>query len=345
MENAVQNATDSAAVDPSTEAAIEVPTNATDYATWRQKGTLPSKESKQPPKTEDSAASTTADEKTVESAPASEADKAVTTHKKLTAKERSAQLDAEIAELNEKLAKRAELRKQVAQPDDKKTAAPSTAEAKDGKAPVKPKQEDFKTWDEYEEARDKYFEDLADHKAAKAIADDRAARQQEAAQKALQEKVDEGKQRYPDFEKVVAPAAKALMSDPEIPDLVKLMINDSPVFTDLLYVMGSDPAELSDFLTLAKVKPLDALRKIAVSEELIRQELAGKSEKRRDADGKFKSDVVAEKKSTEAPPPPKEVGGRGAAAGDEVDQAFKNGDVRAFRAAQNRRDLERRKGI
>jgi hypothetical protein len=42
------------------------------------------------------------------------------------------------------------------------------------KAPVGPKQEDFKTHEEYEAAKDKYFEDMAE--AAKKFADFQQAR-------------------------------------------------------------------------------------------------------------------------------------------------------------------------
>ena len=97
------------------------------------------------------------------------------------------------------------------------------------------------------------------------------------------------------------------------------MVDDSPVMLDLLYVLGSKPDELAAFVTLAQTKPLEAVRKLAVMENLVKSEL-GKTAKtdtsttQRGEDGKFQSTAgteTPENKGTKAPPPAREVGGRG----------------------------------
>lgn len=313
---------------------VSVPTKPAEYAEWRTKGI-----SAEPTKKEESATSVESAAKPAETVSEPEAEKKQEPRGKLSAKERAEQLKAENSELQAELDKRAKLRRELAQPDEKKPAESSTVDAK---APVKPKSDDFKTWDEYETARDKYFEDVADYKASKAVADDRVKRAQEVQQKEMQEKWNDGKKRYTDFEKVINPVINTVLSDPQIPAIVKAMVNDSPVIVDLLYTLGGDANELHEFLQLAKTNPLGAVRKLAITEDLVRQEL-GKKGTARDESGQFTK--APEKKSTEAPPPPSEVSGRGSTPADEVESAAKKDDFRTFREAANRRDLQRRKGI
>lgn len=338
---AVQNTTESAPVVPSQEATV--PTTQAEYAEWRNKGTLPKQEAQPAKKKEDSAPSKEPSAATAETAPDSDTDtKKDTAPKGTRLKERSADLQAEIDDLNAKLAKRAELRKQLAEPDDKKPAVSSPAEAsKDPKAPVRPKVEDFKTFDEYEAAKDKYNDEAADYKVQKALADERARQQQEVARQGVQQKVEEGKKRYADFEKTVAPVLKGFVADPEVPQFVKQAVGDSPVMVDVLYVLGGDPVQFENFLQDAKTNPIKAIKTIAVLENLVMQELEG-GDKTRNDKGQFTKEQESSKKSTSAPPPPKEVSGRGTPPADEVESAAKSSDFRAFRAAANRRDVSRR---
>lgn len=223
------------------------------------------------------------------------------------------------------------------------------AEPADSKAPVKPKPEDFegKPWTEYEAAKDKYFEDLADYKATKAIEDDRAARQQETVSKELQTKLDDAKSRYGETaESTIRETSSAIFNDAKIAGVVKALVNDSPVLVDLLYVIGSKAEDMADFVKTAQSNPGAAIRKLVLIEKFVMEELAkgGKSENetaQRGDDGKFKA---PEKKITAAPPPPKEVGATGAPPPDEVEAAIKRGDDRAAIDAMNRADIRRRKG-
>jgi hypothetical protein len=217
----------------------------------------------------------------------------------------------------------------------------------DPKAPVKPKASDFegKPWSEYEAAKDKYFEDLADYKAGKAIEADRSARQQEAQTKELQDRVTDAEKRYgTETRQTIQKTANAIFNDAKVPPAVKAMVNDSPVMVDLLYVMGSKAEDLTDFIDSAHSSGSVAIRKLVLLEQLVIAEL-GKAKAEtpeQGADGKFVK--APEKKTTAAPPPPKEVDGTKAAPPDEIEAAIKRGDDRAAIDAMNRADIRRRKG-
>jgi hypothetical protein len=113
-------------------------------------------------------------------------------------------------------------------------------------------------------------------------------------------------------------------------------------------VMGSDPDELASFVDLSIKDPLEALRKWYTVEALVKAELeksTGKPETNgntppRDEDGKFLPAKVIKK----APAPPTELGGNSSPPGDERERAAATGNVRAFFADGNRRDIARWKG-
>lgn len=231
------------------------------------------------------------------------------------------------------------------------TDKPAGKESGD-KAPVRPKESDYKTWEEYEAARDKYFEDLADYKANQAVVKDRESRAREAAEKDMLERVNKAKERYGEGADVtIVSTAKTVFNDQAIPGVIRQMAGDSPVLVDLMYALGSDAAKLAEFVDLAKTNPSQALRKLIVMEGLVQQELAkssrvgGDDAPVRDESGKFVSDKPPEKKTTSAPPPPKAVSGRSGPPADEVASAVDAGDFRSYREAANRRDLARRKGM
>lgn len=222
----------------------------------------------------------------------------------------------------------------------------------DPKAPVRPKPEDFegKTWAEYEAAKDKYSEDMADYKSRKAIDDYRAQQAQDAQAGELKAKLTEATKRYGESaEATIRTTADTLFQDAKIPAVVKSLVNDSPVLVDALFVLGSKAEDLADFIASARQSPGAAIRKFVLVEKLIQEELAKGSadvQTERGNDGKFKA---PEPKTTKAPPPPTEVGGRGAPPADEMETAFhkvsKSGDARSFIEAENAREIRRRKGL
>jgi hypothetical protein len=95
-------------------------------------------------------------------------------------------------------------------------AAPKAPEAAaELQAPVKPKQEDFDSYEKFEAAKDDYVELLADFKAQKAIADretaretqrkqDEAAKAKKAAESAWDVRLEETVKRNPDFDAAAA---------------------------------------------------------------------------------------------------------------------------------------------
>jgi hypothetical protein len=185
--------------------------------------------------------------------------------------------------------------------------------------------------------------------AVKAIADENQRRATAEAQKDLTTRVDEAKKIYPDFDARIQPAVQALTGDEAIPFAVKAMINGSPVFEHLLYVLG-EPKALADLVATSKTNPAAAIRKIVMTESLVMAELEKSKGKgapakagdgaERDANGKFvsteKKDAASETKPR-APKPPSEVGGRGTAPGDALRTAAAANDFPAFEAEQNRR--------
>jgi hypothetical protein len=340
--------------------AIEVPRDSADYATWRQTGRVPAAKSA-PPKADPAPAkesSAAGDKPAEKAAPASEAgthqeknkprDNAATRLNELLEDLRKAGMTP--AEL--KVFKR-EAQKDSAEPPKDKAAPEQTANPAEMKAPVKPKQDDYKTYAEYDAAKDKYYEDLADYRAAKRVEAYQQEQQQRASQASVHEKMTEAKGRYGDEAVgIISATARAFTGDQQIPQAVKAILNDSPVWTDLLYTLGSKPAELDGFIQLAKSDPGAAIRKAVLMEQLVQTELAkggkkpeagGEDAVVRDDSGKFKK-TTPEKKESDAPPPPKEVSGRGTPPADEVERAVKTSDFAAFKRSQNARDLARRRG-
>jgi hypothetical protein len=192
-----------------------------------------------------------------------------------------------------------------------------------------------------------------------AIAEERQRLAQAEAQKQFQVKAKDARERYPDLDEKVPVAFKSLVEDPQIPGVIKAMLDDSDVLLDVMYVLGSDPTELAQFVQLAKTNPGAALRKLVTTESLVKEKLSGKSGKSetvRGEDGKFvkadatkddaakpaRSESSAELKPR-APKPPSEVGGRGTAPEDTLRTAAQAGDFTAFEAGMNARRQARAK--
>lgn len=347
----------------SSPAVIDIPRDPAGYAKWRQTGEVPAAK----PKAESTPAKETpADGEQPEenSAPASETGKP-TQEKKPRGDNAAARLNELLEDLRKagmtpaelKTFKREAKAEQKAEPANQQ-AAEHTEKPAERKPPVKPKQEDFKTYDEYDAAKDKYYEDVADFKAAKALDDYRQEQQRNAANQSVHEKMTEAKGRYGDEAVgIISATARAFTGDQQIPATVTSLLDSSAVWTDLLYALGSKPAELASFIQLAKSDPMTAVRKIAVMEDLVKQELTKGGKKAqaaseetddgasaaRDESGKFKK-TTPEKQESNAPPPPKELSGRGTPPADEVQRAVKDGDFASYKRAQNARDLARRRG-
>ena len=308
---------------------------------WRLTGKIP-----EPKKAEDSATSDPSDAEKAESAPAPEAgktqdrapkrDNAESRLKELLADLKTAGLSPAELKTFKREAQKAETKAEPS-PAPQKVEAPQKLEA-----PKKPDIKDFDDYQKYEDARDKYYEDLADFKKKEAIAEIQQRQLEAARNQILSQQLKDGRERYKDFDDVALPVLKPLFDDKDIPPLVKEIAGGSPVFTHLLYVIGGDTAQRDQLLADAKQNPIAAIKKLAVLENLVMEELSkpSKDEARNDK-GQFLS--APEKKITNAPKPPAEVGGTAAAPGDKVQESVQKRDFAAYRAEMNRRDLAARK--
>lgn len=308
--------------------------------TWRETGELP--------KVADSA---TATEKKDPAAPDSAPDAKKTASASDSATDKSQKPHLKTKEDSEKRyqdlldrAKKAEERAEAAE------RARTQPEKRDDKQVSQPVKEEYKPLDEKKYFADnpgKTYEDFvraaarheakweADIQVKQAIAAERQRFSQEAATRELTAQLEEAKERYPDVQEKVVAATGVIFNDQQIPFAVKQLLNESDVLIDLMYVLQSDAGEFSQFLQLARTQPGAALRKIALTESLVKEQLkAGKSTTAaRGEDGKFvktaaEKDTPARKEESaepisRAPRPPVEVGGRGAAPDNPVLAAAK----------------------
>ena len=181
-----------------------------------------------------------------------------------------------------------------------------------------------------------FVEDLADWKAEQRLETARREQAQFEANKALQSKLDQARERYDDADDVIFPASRAIQTA-KIPQVVKEVFGQSDVFIDLCYVVGSDPDELKKFINLANSNPRAAIGKVFEYERGIREELSPKSDTPRDDKGKF---TAPEPKKTAAPKPPSPVGGASSRAFDVSDESLSPDEWMRKR----NQDLQRRKG-
>lgn len=173
--------------------------------------------------------------------------------------------------------------------------APQTQQSQEAKAPVKPNIKDFTgadAWEKYEEAKDKYFEDLTDFKAKKAVAEFKA----ESQQRSEQEKVVNGfasqcaeaKTKFTDFEDV------AFNEDTPMTEAMRDAIITSEFGAMIAYELGKNPDEAE---RISKLNPVVAIREIGKIESRI----AGT----KPADEENKEDTPPA--TTRAPKPPSTV--------------------------------------
>jgi len=332
---------------PTTEsapAAPAIPTDPKAYAEWRQTGKLPGDPKDKPSKEDSAPSKSSADEESEKGAPAPEAGKP--RQIRTNAETRKEELNREIRDL---LSKRDQLRKEVepGKPDVKAEPSPAPAEP-ESKRPVKPKQDDYDSWEQYDAAKDKYDEDLADWKAAQKIEEYEQRQRQEVQTREMQNRLNEAKERYgAEAEEKVLGTAKTVFNDQQVPPAIKTALGRSEVLVDALYVMGSDAAELDQFLDLAKKDPLEALRKWFTVEALVKEELgtSAKAAPARGADGKFLPEKPIEKPARQRPPaPPTELNGSSSPPGDVRASAAEKGDFRSFKQDADRRDIARIRG-
>jgi hypothetical protein len=333
-------------------AAAEAPTF-TQFDGWDEDGT-PVVRNKQEatPEAADSATANEEEETTTEDGSEAESGEEVKQEKKQQGTRRRPDAEARIKEL---AARTKQLEKELAEARKGKEtnpAEPSTAKPAETK-PVefpatrpKPRLDDkgpdgkplYGTFEDHQEA-------LTDWAVEQRLANrDREAHVQQQQQKWLSE-LNEARERYADFNAVAPPLVTELMK-PDVPEVVREALMQSPVIADLLYTIGGTAASKADFLDACRNNPVKALRVALLMEQEIAAELgiskgAGKVAGQA-GQGEGEAPPVTTK--PRAPKPPSEVGGRGAPnTEDALVAAAKAGNFRAFDAEQTRRVLASRK--
>lgn len=312
------------------------------YDSWDDKGTPIVSKSEASPSKQDSAPAEPSEAK-AESAAESEAAKSSQekSHKpkpKATAEERIAELEATIERIKKNASKETK-----ADPSPAPKSEPK-AVSRELTKPTRPKLSDYdgsqgKTAEDYDNAMEKYFDDLSDFKADAKIREYQQRQTEEAGLRKLSSEIDEAKSRYDKFDlTTINDAAGEIWNDQQINPLVKDKLGKSELAIDLLYTLTGAEADYKAFLGLAKSDPVAAITKLAIMESAIREELKiAKGKATEDDKGKEAKGKAPQAAEPRAPKPPSEVGGRGTATEDAAIAAARAGDFRSFEAEQNRR--------
>jgi hypothetical protein len=297
------------------------------HSEWMNTGKLPMLDPAAEVAEKPLAGAAKADEPAPESAPGFQQE-----HKGKGADTRKAELNREIQDL---LARRAELRAEVTPKTDVK-AAPSpaaVAEApKEPEAPVFGEKPD-ETWDQFEKRQHQYVKDLARFEAGQLLKADReqaaqTAKQAEtaAAEAAVKEtwskRVGEAQTKHADYAEV------AFSESTPIPGVVHLFLMNSPLGAEVLYRLGeNESAEGKRIAALPPGEAVVALAEIAAGLKV--------------ADPKPKSAPVVP--ITKAARPGVDLKATQGATVDPTRDAIERNDVTAFFEARNAQTIAKRK--
>lgn len=314
---------------------VEIPrSGTTEYAEWRLNGTIEPKVESATTETQVDSGEATAPK--VQEKPSRKPD-AEARIKELAAENKRFKAELEEARRPKSV--------QEAAPQGKVDTSTRPKPTPEGKGP------DGKPYAAYED----YIEDLSDWKVEQRIATMEKQNAVKQQQEALKANLDEARSRYDNMDEVMFPALRTI-TDAKVNPVVMTMLDDSEYLPDVLYTIGSDEKTLSDFVKMAKDNPGKAIRYLAITENLIHEELSGQKTREtppKGADGKFvkAEPVTPVKRGPESSPePPIEIDRRGAGAMDEGARALsamERGDPNAFtayRAAKNAEEMRRRRG-
>lgn len=305
-----------------------------------KKADATAKESSEPPPAEPAAAE-------AKPAPASEPG-SEQEPKPAPGEKRKGQLANEIQQL---LKQRAELRQENERiaAERARTTSAAPAEPAEPAGLTKPEPEDFEKWEEYETAKDVYYERMAEAKATAAVEADRqalSAQAQQATLAAQNRKIEsDWSKRTKEFiashpeAKDFNPAVATLANSGLVPENSPLdrWILESPRGHILAWHFSQNPDEILRLgeLDPSIYQPWGAISPIS-SRELVTLENSFES--------KTPATVPVQKEHTAAPKPPVVVSARAAAPADEVEAAIQSGNQGAYMEAMNRRELAARKG-
>ncbi len=252
-------------------------------------------------------------------------------------KERIPQLDSEIQELEARLARKADLKRQLGTETGDKTVPPPVSDTKPAELepPKRPKMADYNgpdAWEQFEDAKLDYAEKMADYKAAVAVRGDRKLRAEEA-QKQQQET--ERKTRLEKWNKQLDSAVKAHSDWDDVVGSISEMVRepkfsagadfliDSDQGAEVLHHLGSNPDEAKQIAAMSPIKQVAALAVIAHS--LTKPASPQKP--------------PGPKKVTETPPPPTELSGRNQMPVDPVAAALDADDTETYIREMNAKEL------
>ena len=332
-----QTPAESSAAEPTT---LEVPKGGQEYAEWRMTG-----------KTQQSKEESTPSSDRADSEPATKERKARSNADSRLQELLNDMRDAGISPAELKTFKQNYAKvQQQAQPQEQQPKATTEHTEKPAadkdKSPKRPRLDEWTgTMGEYEEAVDKYYDELTDYK----LNNLKLEEQQREHKKQLDAKIADANTRYGDTAESTIKSTATSLFTADIHPAVKQLVDQSPVVVDLCYVLGTRDGELQSLIEQAKNNPTEAIRRVVLLEQLVKEELGKSPAPDRGEDGKFRAaepaaETVPVKKPSKAPAPPAEVSGRGTTPSDPQQHAIKQNDFAAFRAAGNRRDIDRKKG-
>ena len=279
-----------------------------------------------------------------------------------TSENRWAKITRENRELREE---RDRLRaSQQPQRETQQTSQPAT-EAKP-KANLKPKIDDvdpktnqpkFKSFAEYEDAKDQWLVEEGERRAVEKFSQTTAAseqdRKKQAIQQGLTEHVTKAREAHPDYDATIEAAFSAKEADGRSPIFYEENSHFDRFFlaqpdhgVGLLYHLAknvTDPAIRDIFArnpqgTDYKLGQIEQISRLAV---LANTYLVG--EAKPNANAAAVAEPTSAKPVTQAPRPPHQTSGKGAVGKDPVAEALETGDFESYSREETRRALERRK--
>jgi len=247
-------------------------------------------------------------------------------------------------------------------PAETRSAQPQSEPKAAAAATPRPKLDDvdkdgkpkYKTYAEFEEAKDKWLQDEAVRKFREENSQTEQQKTQEAAktrvQQEIEKRVEQARKDYADYDEVVASgvtakddAGRELIFIPEGSHLQAFFL-DSDRGQDVLYEILKDPEahaaifarnEKGDKFLMPAIRQLRELAKIEAG-------LPAKAAAEADAE-KNNSSPAQKKTPPKLPAPPTELGARNSAPADEADAALARGDTAAYMRIVNQRELKARK--
>jgi len=224
--------------------------------------------------------------------------------------------------------------------------------AKEVKGDSKPKIDDvdsktgqpkYKTYADYEDARDEWLrkDTLREFQetSAKTAKEQQLAQMEQTIQKTINERVTKARKNYPDYDETIAEAlsTKDGFNQDAIfytkGSAIDQFLLDSDHGHDILYHIAKNLDETKHIFERNAqgqylLNPIRQVRELAKIESRL-------------ADKPHSSSAP---KVTQAPPPPRQVSGKGTVSKDAVEEAVEAGDFESYSRAENARALARRKG-